>query len=259
MNSFFGHAVGVLFLGRILFCVLLLLALLGSAGCGRKSLRAIEHTEATQFSVAVKHGDLTVQGRICEHEEVLRYFSCGEDLYHYYHLIQLRLNNEGYVRYTLQSEHCSFFVPPSDVLRKYTHYGYSGSGVLFSFLNAIVFFPVYAISMLKSAVETPPYLAQPDIVVPRSFVALSLFYAGIVLLPLIVGSLWEKSRSSYAFHEADRYIMTQRHQFSCAPFTSENIMILTPRAGFKTPCEIALYNHKTHTVEKVSLPLKLVW
>ncbi len=244
-------------MSRILMLVCLFA--LGTIGCGRKSLRVVEQTPVENFPAVVKHNELTVHGRICEHEEILQQFSCGEDLYHYYYLIQLRLSNQGYIRYTLQSEHCSFFVPPSDVLRKYTQYGYSGSGVLFSFLNAILFFPVYAISMLKSAVETPPYLAQPDLVVPRSFVALSLFYAGIVLLPLIIGSLWEKSRSSYAFHEADRYIMTQRHQFSCAPFSTENIMILTPRAGFKTPCEIALYNHKTHSVEKVSLPLKLVW
>ncbi|MDQ5890516.1 MAG: hypothetical protein QG604_390 [Candidatus Dependentiae bacterium] len=240
----------------LFFAAIIFLCLLG---CGRKKLSLAERTPNSIFTTTVAHDDLTIHARLCDHDEIMDYFSCGEDFYHYYYLIQLRLCNQGYIRYTLQSEECSFFVPPSEMLRTYTHYGYTGGGVFFSFLNAMLFLPVYAISMLKSAVETPPYLAQPDIVVPRSFVSLSLFYAAIVLVPLILGGLWERSCSSYAFHEANRYILTQRQQFSCGPFSTENIFIFTPRAGFKSPCEIALYNHKTHSIEKVSLPVKLVW
>lgn len=241
------------------FGVVLLISGFFFVGCGRKSLRAIEQTPLASFPSIVQHGDLTIHARLCEYSEIMEYFSRAEDFYHYYYLIQLRIKNDGYIRYTLQSEGNSFFVPPSEILRPYTQSGYNSGGMFFSVFNAVLFFPVYAISMLKSAVETPPFLTQPDIVIPRSFAVLSVLYLGVVLLPVILGSLWEKSSSSYAFHEADRYIMTQRQQFSCAPFSSENVVIMTPRAGFKTPAEIALYNHKTYAVEKVSLPIKLVW
>lgn len=239
-----------------LFCVV---SVFFFSGCGRKNLRAIEKTPPESFTSSVKHSDLIIQVRVCTYDEIMDYFSRGEDFYHYYYLIQLRIKNDGYIRYTLQSEGNSFFVPPSEILRPYTHSGYSSGGFFFSVFNAVLFFPIYAISMLKSAVETPPFLTQPDIVIPRSFAVLSLLYLGVVLVPSILGTLWEKSSSSYAFHEADQYIMTQRKQFSCAPFTTQDLVIVTPRAGFLTPIEIALYNHKTYTVEKISLPVKLVW
>ncbi len=228
-------------------------------GCGRTSLRTIEHSPITAFPTVVQHNDVTIYARVCTHDEINKYFSRYEDFYHYYYLIQLRLVNNGYVRYTLQSDGNSFFIPPADTLRPYTESGYSSGGLFFSLFNAVLFFPVYAISMVKSAVENTPYLTQPDIVVPRSFGILSILYAGVVFLPFILGSVWEKSRNSYSFHEANRYVMTQRQQFSCAPFATENIVIMTPRAGFATPATIALYNHKTYTMEKVSLPVALVW
>jgi len=229
------------------------------SGCGRKSISSIVSTPITAFTTQVRHNDLAVHARMCTHEEVVKYFNRPEDFYHYYHLLQLRLINTGYVRYTLHAEDCSFFVPPAQLLRPYTTYHSNGGGLFLAFLNAVLLLPVYAISMLKSAVETPPYLAYPDLVVPRSFGLLTGLYAAAVLLPVILGSMWERSRSSYAFREADCYIMMQQQQYSCEPFSTSDLLIMTPRAGFHTPCSIALFNHKTHMMEKVSLLLNPIW
>jgi len=239
-----------LFLGCMLICL---------SGCGRRSLSSIADTEREQFTAEVEHNGLTILSRLLKHEEIMRYFSSPEELYHYYYVMQLRIINNSYIRYTIQGEGHSFFVLPTEMLRAYTRYSYGGGGVALSFLNAILFFPVYAISMLKSAVEAPAYLAEPNVVVPRSFATLSLLYAGIVLLPSFIGMLSGNSRSNYAFREANRYILTQGEQFSWAPFSTENVLILTPRAGFQTPCELALYNHKSHEIEKIPLPIRVIW
>jgi hypothetical protein len=137
-------------------------------------------------------------------------------------------------------------------------YASNGSGLFFGFLNAVLFFPVYAISMLKSAVETTPYLAYPDLVVPQSFALLTVLYAGVILTPVILGALWERSRSSQAFREAEAFFLTQYQQFSCGPFSTVDLLIMTPRVGFTSPCSIGLYNHKTYTMEKVVLGLEPV-
>lgn len=224
-------------------------------GCGRKSLESISASPLSAFSVKVPHDELAVYGRLCGHEEIMRYFNRAEDFYHYYHLLQLRLVNSGYVRYTVHADDCSFYIPPASLLQPYTSYASNGGGLFFAFLNAVIFFPVYAISMLKSAVETTPYLAYPDLVVPQSFALLTVLYAGVILAPVILGALWEKSRSTQAFREAEACVLTQYQQFSCGPFSTIDVLIMTPKTGFTSPCSISLYNHKTHAMEKVVLAL----
>lgn len=239
--------------------LLLMSMLLLLGGCGKSRLSRLTYAPACQFTACTSHDDLVVQARICPHQEVMNTFVSAEDLYHYYHLIHVRVQNTGYVRYTLQSEGNSFFVPPAETLRRYTHSSLGGGSVLFSFLNAVLFFPVYVISLLKSAVESPAYLAQPDLVVPRSFAWLSALYAGVVLLPLMIGSAVVGGQNAQFFREASRAIVTQRQEYSCDPFSTTDVLLITPRAGFTTPCSIAFYNHKTYCVEKVSLPVKMVW
>jgi hypothetical protein len=234
---------------------LVLLGLLAS-GCGRKNISTIVDTPLAHFSTQTLHHDMKVYARIASHDEVSKWFNRAEDLYHYYHILQLRAVNTGYVRYTLYAEECSFFIPSIEVLRPYTSYYTNGGGIFLGFLNAVVFFPVYAISMLKSAVETPPYLTYPDLVIPRSFGWLTALYVGAILLPVFFGLLWERARSTHAFREAESYFLTQNQKISCEPFGTVDFMIMTPRAGFTTPCFLGVYNHKTYEMEKVSLTLK---
>ncbi len=235
----------------------IILALLGLlvGGCGRKSISTIVDTPAVQFTTHATHHEMTVYGRIASYEEVSKWFNRFDDLYHYYHVLQVRAINTGYVRYTVYAEECSFFIPSLEILRPYTSYHTNGGGIFLGFLNAAVFFPVYAISMLKSAVETPPYLTYPDLVIPRSFGWLTGLYVGAILLPVFIGLLWERSRSNYALREAESYFLTQNQKISCEPFGTVDFMILTPRAGFTTPCFLGVYNHKTYEMEKIALSL----
>ncbi len=231
------------------------LAVLVLAGCGRKSISSIIDTPIEQFTAHSSYHEMTMHARIASHEEVSKWFNRFDDLYHYYHVLQLRAVNTGYVRYTFYAEECSFFIPSLEILRPYTSYHTNGGGIFLGFLNAVVFFPVYAISMLKSAVETPPYLTYPDLVIPQSFALLTVLYAGAILLPVCVGLLWERSRSTYAFREVESYFLTQNQKISCDPFSTVDFMILTPRAGFTNPCFLGVYNHKTHAMGKIALSL----
>jgi hypothetical protein len=237
--------------------VVLLLIVCGVliTGCGRKSISSIVDTPVLQFPAQTVHHEMTVYGRLASHDEVSKWFNRFDDLYHYYHIVQIRAVNTGYVRYTLYAEECSFFIPSLEILRPYTSYHTNGGGLFLGFLNAVVLFPVYAISMLKSAVETPPYLTYPDLVIPRSFGWLTGLYVGAILLPVFIGMLWERSRSTYAFREAESYFLTQNQKITCEPFGTVDCMILTPRAGFTVPCCLGVYNHKTHEMEKVALSL----
>jgi len=240
---------------------LLLLAsiVLCLGACGRRPLSSLCSHPLDSFSTHAQHEGLSVYARQCTHEEVVSHFSVGEDMYHYYYVLQLRILNESYVRYTLQSEGNSFFVPPDECLRRYTDAGSSGVGYFFAFLNAIILFPLYAISMVKAAVDAPAYLAHPDIVIPRSFGWLSLLYASAVFVPVITTMIWDNARSSTAFADAKKYILTQRREFSCAPFKTLDVLVFTPRAGFVSPCSVAFYNHKTHERETIAVPLRMVW
>lgn len=235
------------------------LVLLALTGCGRVGLRRLLAVPRTQFTATQKLDGVTIRARICTHKEVSRHFTNPQDLYHYYHLLHLRIENQSYVRYTLQTEHCSFFTPPAQVLRSYTKSSKSGYGALLSFFNALLFFPIYVISMAKAAVESPPYLLEPDLVVPRPFGVLSALYGLITLSPLLLGTMAEQSASSKNFAEADRLILTQRRELSVPPYKTCDRLLLTPRAGFVTPCTVGLYNHKTHVIEKASLAVTPVW
>ncbi len=241
---------------HIILSIVLLCTL---TGCGRVGLRRLLAVPRTTFTAVEKLNGATVRARICTHQEVSAHFTNPQDLYHYYHLLHVRVENQSYVRYTLQTEHCSFFTPPAQVLRSYTRSTKSGYGAILSFFNTLMFFPVYVISMAKAAVESPPYLLEPDLVVPRPFGVLSGLYALVALTPLILGTMAEQSASSKNFVEADKLILTQRRELSVPPYKTCDTLLLTPRAGFTSPCSIGLYNHKSHEVEKVALPVKAVW
>ena len=113
--------------------------------------------------------------------------------------------------------------------------------------------------MFKAAVESPPYLVDPDMVVPRPFGMLSALYGIVSLGPFLPALLLEKSASDRYFSEAENLILTQRRQFSIPPYKTVDTLILTPRASFSTPCTLTFYNHKSHELEVVSLPVASVW
>lgn len=238
--------------GILVFCCLL-------TGCGRRGVRRLLQVPRTAFTAQNSIDQLRVQGRICTYKELQGYFSSPHDLYHYYHLLHIRVENQSYVRYTLQADKCSFFVPEAETLRKYTRSNRSGYGAAVSFFNAVLFFPVYVISMLKAAVESPPYLLNSDLVVPKPFGFLSAMYGAVSLGPFVLGTVAERSASDKYFAEAKEVILTQRQQLSIPPYKSIDTLILTPRAGFSLPCTVAFYNHKLHELEPVELALRAVW
>lgn len=241
------------------FHTLSLLTILFLCGCAPRGLRRLFVVPRTGFTATQKLADMTVQARLCRYEEIQRCFSSPHDFYHYYHLVHVRMQNQSYVRYTLQADKCSFFVPSANTLRPYTRSKRSGWGAAASFLSAVLFFPIYVISMLKAAVESPPYLVEPDVVVPRPFGILSVLYGVVSLGPFVLGSMAERSASDKYFAEADKLILTQRRQMSIPPYKSVDALILTPRASFTSPCSLTFYNHKSHELEKVVLPVKMVW
>ena len=224
-------------------------------GCGSRGLYRLLRVPSPSFSTSATLDGMKVQARFCTHQELQRYFSAAEDMYHYYHLIHVRLENQSYVRYTLQADKCSFFVPPEAILRRYTLSNRGSYGSLIAMLNAVLFFPIYVISMLKAAVESPPYLMDPDLVVPKPFGLLSGLYGMVTLGPFFVGRMAAKSASDSYLKEATRVILTQRKQLSISPYKNLDTLILTPRAGFESPCSVSFYNHKNHEMEKVALAL----
>jgi hypothetical protein len=235
-------------------CVLIL-----TSGCAYKPMKRIVDSEQSSFTAHTKHNDMAVYARMCSHEEIAFAFSRPDDFFHYYHLLHVRCINAGYIRYTLQPDGCSFFVPPSSILRPYTQHVAGGTGALIAFLNALVGFPIYLISMLKAAVETPPYLLEPELVVPRSFGTLSMMYAGVVLCPLILGWAYERSANSAYFAHVDTHVMTQNQEQSVGPYMTKDILVATPRSGFVNPCSLAFYNHKTKQQELVTIDVSMVW
>ena len=116
-------------------CALFLLT-----GCGSRGLRRLFVVAPTRFTATTKLNDMTVQARLCSHEEIMRSFSQPHDFYHYYHLLHVRMQNQSYVRYTLQADKSSFFVPPASILRPYTRSKRSGMGIAASVLSTVLFF-----------------------------------------------------------------------------------------------------------------------
>lgn len=231
------------------------LIILSLTGCGTRGLYRMLRVASPAFtaSTIVDAGGMRVQARLCSHQELQRYFSAAEDMYHYYHLLHVRLENQSVVRYTLQADKCSFFVPPDTLLRRYTRSNRGSIASLVAMLNAVLFFPIYVISMFKAAVESPPYLMNPDLVVPRPFGLLSAVYGFVTLGPFFIGQMAANSASESYYKEAKQAILTQRRQLSIPPYKTVDTLILTPRAGFTSPCSIALYNHKSHELEQAVL------
>lgn len=236
----------------------LIFFLLVLTGCfGNRGLRKIFYKKDGQFSGHTTTDMLDVHARVCTFGELTRYFSNAEDLYHYYHLLHVRVHNKSYVRHTLQADKCSFFVPPEDILRKYTRSDAGGYGGVVSFFTTMLFLPVYAINLLKETVENPYFIAaaSPEryIVITPHFGFLTALYALISLGPFLTGSTIGASKSSSYFKEARSIILTQKREFSVAPYKTSDTLLLTPRAGFNVPIELVFYDHKTHGYENVQV------
>jgi len=243
---------------RIRVALLCAVAMLG--GCGKRGFTNLFYKKEQHFVAHVKQGELTVHARLCPHHEIQRYFSCSEDLYHYYYLMHVRLQNRGYVRHTLVADKCSFFVPPALLLKKYTRSDSSTYGGIVSFFTTLLFFPVYAINLLKETVENPYFVASASsdryIVITPHFAVLTAVYAAFGLGPLIIGVINGKARSNTYYKEATEHILTQHRELSVAPYKTRDTLILTPRAGFIFPPRLAVYNHQSHEYEIVTVPVK---
>lgn len=240
----------------------LLLVLVFLGGCfGNRGLQSLFYKKEAQFSGHLTTDHLDVHARICSFAEVHSLFSNPENLYHYYHLLHVRIHNKSYVRYTLQADKCSFFAPPESILRKYTRSDAGGTGGLLSFFTTMLFLPVYAINLLKETVENPYLIAaaSPDryIVLTPHFGFLTALYAVVSLAPFLTGIVIGASRSEAYFKEAKSLILMQKREFSSAPYKAVDVLFLTPRAGFRSPCELALYNHKTHATEMVQVTVEI--
>jgi hypothetical protein len=239
----------------LLLCGSFLLTL---TGCfGNRGLCSLFYKKEAQFSGHTTTDMLEVHARTCTFGELQRSFSNPEDLFHYYYLLHVRVHNKSYVRQTLQADKCSFFVPPDDVLRKYTQSDAGGYGGVISFFTTMLFLPVYAINLLKETVENPYFIAaaSPEryIVITPHFGFLTALYAAISLGPFLIGAATGASKSARYFKEAKSLILTQKKELSVAPYKTMDTLLLTPRAGFRSPVELVFYNHKTHKHEGVQI------
>lgn len=224
-------------------------------GCSTRGFHRLFRVSAEQFTASAQVGALHASARICSHDEMTRFFSNAEDMYHYYHLIHVRFHNTGYVRYTLQPDAASCFIPPQSLLRKYTQSNRAGYGSFISLFNAVIFFPVYVISMLTAAVESPPYLMNPDLVVPKPFGLLSILYGVVSFGPALIGRMVSNATSRAYETQASRVMLTQNKQWAIPAYKTVDVLFVTPRAGFISPCRLAVYNHRLHAVEGVELAL----
>lgn len=253
--------------GLLLSCFSALLLL---GGCWSKDpARLFSYHENKFTNQAGTSDNLLLYGRICSHDEIYSLFEEPEDFYHYYYLVHLRIKNSSHYRYSLKADKLSLFLPPAQILWKYTEAKERQKGTILAFFSTLLFFPVYILNILKESITSPYFISTSSsknthasdkyVVLSSNFLGMTALYLLIGSGPLLIGSLYDKWRSGRTFKKYTKLITMQGNQLSIAPYKTKDILLVTPRAGFKSPVTIPLYNHGIEQYQNLNLELKEVF
>lgn len=233
--------------------VISLFLLFGLTGCADKPLSTIFRSVQTPLRMIHENSQYTISLRTCALSEVERYFSNFEDLYHYYYLIHVRVQNKSPHMYVLHPDKASFFIPPASFLEKYTSRSSSVLGIALSVCTTLLSLPFYLLNVAADTLHNP-HIAN-GILVTRQLGIFTGIYMALSFGPALLGIIRSRAANKKVFLEAERVIVTQNKLFSVEPQKTTDFLFLTPRAGFPASAYFTLYNYRDKCYEKVSFSL----
>lgn len=226
-------------------------------GCKERGLIKLFKKRDHDFPAHSKKESLALYGRICSYNELHKYFSNPEQLYHFHHVLHIRMVNSGYQHYLLSGDQLSFFAIPESSLKNYTHSRSLSHGYMISLFSAILSAPFYIAAYINNHSER--FINQTlggSITITQSMATLAGSFIALWVTPLIAGYTLTHMYSSTYYKEATSLTLTQDKEISLLPYKTKDILIIAPRAGFTYPAEFNFYNNATHEYEKLSLDIK---